>query len=481
MTERVTGSGDRGAGSEDRAAAVPRGRLRRTLPLTGFTARATSGHLVATLRERTGDTGAAQRHRERTAERYAELLGHSKGLLMKAGQLFSLVDTGSGGGALSPYQRALARLQADAPPMHPDLARRTVEAELGRPLDEVFASFSVEPVAAASIGQVHRAQLLDGRDVAVKVQYPGVAEAIGDDLANTELISTALRLMSAVSGAAADLRAATEEISERIGEELDYRLEAQHIAAFAALYRGHPYIEIPDVIAEASTERVLTMTYLAGVDWAAAQDAPQPLKDTWAEVVVRMLTGSYRHADLFHADPHPGNFRFHADGRVGFLDFGCVKRLPEDHRRRMVLMLRATMEDRRQDLHALMAEAGFFTGGETLTPDQAYQWWSSMTHELTVNRAVTFDSADIERTARSLLDVRSTDHPVRRMTIPRDYVFFSRVSLALSSMLGAWHATLNARAIVDELDGVAPPVTVVGEAHARWVHERGLPHGLDRR
>ena len=143
---------------------VPQGRVRRTMPLAGFTARAAGGRVVAGLRKRAGDADAVERHHERTAERYAELLGHSKGVLMKAGQLFSMVDTGAIGlQALSRYQRALVRLQSDAPPMDPRLARDVVEAELGRPVDEVFAEFEAEPMAAASIGQVHRATMPDGR------------------------------------------------------------------------------------------------------------------------------------------------------------------------------------------------------------------------------------------------------------------------------------------------------------------------------
>lgn len=149
--------------------AVPRGRLRRTMPLAGFTARAAGGRMVAGLRERAGDVGAVDRFHERTAERYTELLGHSKGVLMKAGQFFSMVDAAAvGGGIFSPYQKALARLQADAPPMDPGLAKRVLHDDLGRPVDAVFAEFSDEPMAAASIGQVHRAVLLDGRRVAVR-------------------------------------------------------------------------------------------------------------------------------------------------------------------------------------------------------------------------------------------------------------------------------------------------------------------------
>ena len=126
-----------------------------------------------------------------------------------------------------------------------------------------------------------------------------------------------------------DLRQATREIAARISEEVDYRHEAANITAFSDLYRGHPFIRVPEVVAEASGDRVLTMTYLDGMDWAAAQQADQDLKNTWAEVISRFVLGSYRHANLFHADPHPGNYRFGTDGTVGFVDFGCVKVLTE--------------------------------------------------------------------------------------------------------------------------------------------------------
>ncbi|WP_420845779.1 AarF/UbiB family protein, partial [Mycobacterium timonense] len=196
---------------------VPRGRIRRTMPLAGFAARATGGRLVAGLRERTGDDGAVERFHERTAERYAELLGHSKGVLMKAGQILSMMDARAlGTGGFYPYQKALARLQAQAPPMHPLLVRQVLDEELGSAV-RYFAEFCDEPMAAASVGQVHRAVLRDRREVVVKIQYPGVARAIRDDLANTELLATFLRFAVAAAGMKLDIRALAREAAARIG------------------------------------------------------------------------------------------------------------------------------------------------------------------------------------------------------------------------------------------------------------------------
>jgi predicted unusual protein kinase regulating ubiquinone biosynthesis (AarF/ABC1/UbiB family) len=451
------------------------------MPLAGFTARAAGGAMVAALRDKTGDTGAVERFHERTAERYTELLGHSKGVLMKAGQLVSTVDTSSiGNGGFSPYQAALARLQADAPPMDPVLATDVLRADLGRPTGEVFAEFSDEPMAAASIGQVHRAVLRDGRSVAVKIQYPGAAEAIRDDLANTELLATFFRFAASASGIAMpDPRQMTREIAARIAEEIDYRHEAANITAFAELYRGHPFIRVPDVIAEASGDRVLTMAYLDGMDWAAAQQADQDLKNTWAEVILRFINGSYRHGSLFNADPHPGNYRFGTDSSVGFVDFGCVKVLPEHTRRRFVAATRAVVDGRKQDLRQLMDELGYFAGGSALSADQAYQWWSELLHEVLAPQPVTATQDSSQRAVRALIDLRSADHPVRRIAAPDDLVFFTRMGLSMAPILAALGATVHSRSILDDLDGVADPTTELGKQHNAWVRRRGLPYGLE--
>lgn len=463
---------------------LPRGRVRRTMPVAGFTARAAGGRVVAALREKVGDTGALERFHHRTAERYAELLGHSKGVLMKAGQLVSMVDAAAvGSGELTPYQKALTRLQADASPMDAALAKEVLEADLRQPAEAVFADFAAEPVAAASIGQVHRAVIPDGRQVAVKIQYPGVAEAIRDDLSNTELLATVFRFAAGAAGAMGaampDIEHAAQEISDRISEEVDYRREAANIRAFGTLYRDHPFIRVPDVVPEASGDRVLTMTYMDGLDWAAAQHADQDLKNTWAEVISRFVTGSYRHSNLFHADPHPGNYRFGADGTVAFLDFGCVKVMPELERRRMIAMVRAAVEGRRDDVHKYMIETGFITADSALTVDEAYQWWEGIIYELLEPQPVTYTPQSSERTIRSLIDMRAPDHPMRRMSVPPDQVFFSRLNLSMNAIFTALQATFYARAALDDMDGVAAPVSDLGRRHDAWLRQRRLPHGMD--
>jgi len=462
---------------------LPQGRIRRTMPLAGFTARAAGGRIVAGLREKAGRGGAVDRFHERTAERYTQLLGHSKGVMMKAGQILSMVDASTiGNGEFSPYQKALTRLQANAPPMDAQLAIEIVEADLGCRVGDLFSDFGQAPMAAASIGQVHRATLHDGRQVAVKVQYPGVAEAIRHDLANTELLSTFIRFATAASQTLLpDPRVVTREIASRISEELDYRHEAANIATFSQLYRDHPFIRIPDVVPEASGDRVLTMTYLNGMNWAEAKRADQDLKNVWAEVIWRFVAGSYRHANLFHADPHPGNYRFGADGTVGFLDFGCVKILPELLRGQVVAMLRGIIAGRKDAVRELMVAVGFFTDDSSITTEEAHKWYANISRELLVAQPVTFEPDSARRAVAAFLDVREPDHVVRRMSVPEDLVVTTRINLSVNAVCAALMATVHLRALVDDLDGVAEPITALGKQHVDWVRERGLPFGCDPR
>uniref|UniRef100_UPI003898E56D ABC1 kinase family protein n=1 Tax=Mycolicibacterium rutilum TaxID=370526 RepID=UPI003898E56D len=435
---------------------------------------------MAGLRERTGDAGAVERFHERTAERYTELLGHSKGVLMKVGQMMSLVDGDAfGTGGFAPYQKALSRLRRDAPPMDPALVHEVLAAELGDAVT-LFEEFDDEPMAAASIGQVHRGVLRDGREVAVKIQYPGVAQAIRDDLANSELLATFMRFVSSAAGVVPDTRVIAREAAARLAEELDYRHEARMIARFGELYRGHPLIHIPEAVAEVSGERVLTMTMLHGMDWAQAQPADQDLKNTWTEVIARFVHGNFRHANLVHADPHPGNYRFNADGSVGFLDFGCVKVLPEQARHDWVLMNRAALDGRFDDCRAHMQGVGFVDDDTDLSTGEIHRWWDVLLLELTgAPQPVTYTSESTARLMNSLFSVDARS-PVNRLRVPEDFAFFPRVQLSLNHVAVGMRATLFVRALMDDLDGVAEPVTDVGRLHRAWVRERGLPAALDR-
>ncbi len=355
---------------------------------------------------------------------------------------------------------------------------RVLTDELGDAAQH-FAEFTDEPIAAASIGQVHRAVLRDGRRVVVKIQYPGVAQAIRDDLDNAELLATFMRFIMSASGMKVDVRTVAREAAARISEEVDYRHEATMITAFSNLYRGHPFIRIPDVIPEASSDRVLTMTYLDGMDWAAAQQADQDLKNTWAEVIARFMNGNYRHANLVHADPHPGNYRFHPDGAVGFLDFGCVITLPEKQRRLWVRFLRAAIEGRADDYRDLLNKLGFLTVQSSITDDEIQQWISDLSYETTVPQPVTYTPAAMACVIRGSFDIRDADHPVAKMTVPGEHVFTSRILLAFASVAAGLQATLHSRALMDDMDKVAEPITELGKLHHAWARDRGLPTGLD--
>ncbi len=230
---------------------------------------------------------------------------------------------------------------------------------------------------------------------------------------------------------------------------------------------------------EASGDRVLTMTYLDGLDWAAAQQADQDLKNTWSEVIWRFAASAFRHANLVHADPHPGNYRFGLDGHVGFVDFGCVKVLPEQPRRSFVEQLRAFIEGRTSDLHDRLVESGIVAADSAITVDEAWKWYADLMHEWGAPQPVTYTRDAPARVVRGVIDIRSPEHLLRRMLIPGDFVVFGRINLNINAICAQLHATLHARSIIDDLDGVAEPITPLGKQHIAWARQRGLPFGLE--
>ena len=261
------------------------------------------------------------------ADELVTQLGQMKGAAMKVGQVLSTMDFD-----LVPeaerehFKERLAALRDDVPAADFEQVRRVVETDLGAPLAEAFADFSVTPVAAASIGQVHRARTHDGRDVAVKVQYPGIAEAVETDLRNLNLLFPLVKRLAP----GLDVKAIARELRDRIGEELDYEIEAQHQRTVARAFRNHPFVRIPEVDTRLSTRRVLVSEFVTGEGFAAVKARSEAQRDRFGEIMFRFFYGLLGRERLCAGDPHPGNYLLCADGRVCFLDFGLMRKVPEE-------------------------------------------------------------------------------------------------------------------------------------------------------
>jgi len=403
--------------------------------------------------------------RLRTAEQVAERLGGMKGALMKVGQMASYLDDG----LPEPVRQALAGLQADAPPMSADLAAEVVERELGAAPERVFLEWDPDPIAAASIGQVHRAVAVDGgreRAVAVKVQYPGVAEAIEADLANTDLVGTLLR--QGFSGL--DPSDLVAELKERITEELDYRREAANQAHFAAFYRGHPFLAVPAVLPGLSTGRVLTSDLVTGAPWRELLTWDQHQRDLAGEALFRFVFRSLYRLGAFNGDPHPGNYLFHGDGRITFLDFGLVRYFSPAETAMFASMVEAAAVD--HDMAAfrrIVERGGLLRPDAPVTTAEAGAYFSQFYEPVAEDRVMRWTKEYASGIVRHTFDRSS---PIAQYaTIPRPFVFIQRINLGLYALLGDLGATGNYRRVAEELwpftDGA--PSTPLGEAEAGWL------------
>lgn len=290
---------------------VPVSRLGRLVRMAGVGAR-TGASVLLSSRSST------------TAERAAEVLGTLRGLATKVGQMMSYVDGFLPESQREIFEQAMRPLQQNAPTSNAETVRRVIERELGTPVERLFAEFLDDPIASASIGQVHWARLPDGREVAVKVQHPRIDEAIENDLSNAGMLEA---LISALGPKAMNARAVFEVVRQRFREELDYTLEAERQRYFADVHAGDPTIRIPKVIDDHSSRRVLTSEFVRGATLEQAADAPPALRRQYAETLWRFVFKAYLIGGVFNADPHPGNYLFHPDGAVTFMDFGCVQPL----------------------------------------------------------------------------------------------------------------------------------------------------------
>jgi predicted unusual protein kinase regulating ubiquinone biosynthesis (AarF/ABC1/UbiB family) len=264
------------------------------------------------------------------AEDAAEVLGTLRGLAAKIGQMASYVDGMVPDEHRAAYAKALRVLRDAAPRSSTAEIRSVVEEDLGAPIDRLFAAWEDEPFASASIGQVHAARLADGRDVVVKVQHPGIDRAIESDLKNASMLEGAVRV---VGPSALQTKAVFDVIRARIREELDYGLEAKRQTLFARLHEGDSKILIPRVIDDRCGRRVLTTDRARGVTLEDAAREDEPARRAYAETLWRFVFKGNLVGGMFNADPHPGNYVFQGDGRISFLDFGCVQMIADDSRR----------------------------------------------------------------------------------------------------------------------------------------------------
>jgi len=396
-----------------------------------------------------------------TAEDVAATLGAMKGVMMKIGQMASYVD-----GGLSPaVRRTLARLQDSVPPMSPELAAAVVEEELGVPPERAFARWDPRPIAAASIGQVHRAVTLDGRAVAVKVQYPGIAETIAADLRNVALIRRMLR----IAAPAQDVDALLSELRDRIGEELDYRHEAASQRLMAAYYHGHPTIHIPAIIDELSTRRLITSELSGGARFAELATWPQHERDLAAETIYRFVFRSLYEVGAFNGDPHPGNYLFHRGGKVTFLDFGLVRHFTSAELQPLLQMARTIcVEHDPEAFRASLENAGFLRPGAPLSTQEIVEHLAVFYDTIREPGPVTITSDYASSVVRRFFDLRS---PVAQyIAVPRSYVILQRINLGLFAVLGELSATADWRAIAEEIWPFVhgPAATPMGQAEAAW-------------
>ncbi len=446
-------------------------RTRRAARMTGVAA----GVAVREARVRALTAGtpgerrqaAATRQQLKSAQSLVKLFAGMRGAAMKVGQTLSAVDLGLVPEAVRPqFQEILATLQQNADPVSFKAIRTVVEDDLGERLGAAFADFEPDPIAAASIGQVHRAQLHDGRVVAVKVQYPGVAEAIFADLQNLRL---GLKLLSTIAPGI-DTGAIAGEIRERITEELDYELEASNHREMARAYAGHPFIFVPGVVTALSRERVLVTEFVDGERFAAARDKPEAERDRIGEVLVRFyINGPLRHR-LLNGDPHPGNCLFMPDGRVAFIDFGFFKHLTDVDIRQLLVTTRALRDRDPKALLAVVAELG------ALPPDPAleqpfFENYEAIFGWLTAEAPLTADASQTADMMRRYTEMRGAAE-FGGMTLPAEHFVLMRAVFLLIGLLGQLRATNTWLDIGREWLLGEPPVTALGRQEEAFFGDR---------
>ncbi|MFE2606191.1 ABC1 kinase family protein [Streptomyces mirabilis] len=437
---------------------LPRKAVTRTaklaaLPL-GFAGRATWG-----LGKRIGGKSAEIVGRElqqRTAEQLFKVLGELKGGAMKFGQALSVFESALPEEVAGPYRAALTKLQEAAPPMPTRTVHSVLRERLGEDWSELFQKFEDKPSAAASIGQVHRAVWHDGREVAVKVQYPGAGEALLSDL--TQLSRFARLLGPLIPGM--DIKPLIEELRDRVSEELDYALEAEAQETHATEFAGDPDVLVPAVVHQC--DQVLVTEWIDGIPMSEViAEGTQEQRDRAGQLLARFLFSGPARTGLLHADPHPGNFRLLPDEksgwRLGVLDFGTVDRLPGGLPSTIGYSLRMTLEGEAEAVYELLREEGFVKESIELEPDAVLDYLLPIIEPAQVDE-FTFTRGWMRSQAARIADPRSPAHQLGRLlNLPPSYLLIHRVTLSTIGVLCQLGATVRLRDELEEwLPGFVP-------------------------
>ncbi|MEV4577465.1 AarF/ABC1/UbiB kinase family protein [Nonomuraea jabiensis] len=400
--------------------AVTRSAKLATLPL-GFAGRAALG-----LGKRLGGKSAevvAQEVQQRTAEQIFKVLGELKGGAMKLGQALSIFEAALPQEIVGPYRATLTKLQDAAPPLPVSTVHKVLTEQLGDDWRENFLSFDDQPTAAASIGQVHRAVWHDGREVAVKIQYPGAGKALLGDFAQLARLGKLFGVM--LPGL--DVKAVLAELRERIAEELDYLREAEAQHAFALEFNDDPDFHVPDVVA--ANELVLVSEWMDGTPLSRViTEGTKEQRDRAGLLFVRFLFCSPARVGMLHADPHPGNFRILANGKLGVLDFGAVNRLPGGYPKAFGQLTRIFNEGDMETVMAGLRREGFIRSDIEIDPD-ALRAFLAPYVEPTAVEEFTFSREWLQAQAASVTDLRPTN-VVRQLNLPTSYVLIHRVHAA---------------------------------------------------
>jgi len=400
-----------------------------------------------------------------TAAEVGAMMGQMKGVFMKLGQIASFTRE-----SMPPEARAMLEgLQNDAPPMSFELARGVVEAELGAPLATLYRSFDPKPLAAASIGQVHRARLHSGEDVVVKVQYPGVDEAIRADLRFTQgmagLISTFFKN--------ADAHAMVAELKLRLEDELDYRQEAKNQMYFGRIWAGHPLIRIPTVYPSHSARRVLTQSFAEGLNFKDFVKAARPAEKRLAVLVLNDFVFDSMHLfSAFNGDPHPGNYLFAPDGGITFLDFGCTKYFDGAFLGDLRDINRAIIEEDLPTFEAGLYKTGIILPGRKLEQPTTWDFFAYHARPFAKDESFAFTSAYLNEAGHTM-----RLENVRKFNLPPDLIFFNRITFGLNAIFTTLGADENFHQLYRRYiypDENAPPsIAVAGvELPARFIPAR---------